>query len=277
MSLDDEIDRLYQQPLSSFTAERDALAKRVGPAASEIRRLQKPNAAAWAVNQVYWRRKKVFDRLATASARLRAAHEKKLSGKQTDVEIAEAAHRAALDEAVGEARNLLQQSGDAATAATITAVTDTFHTLVWSPIDGRLTRSLKPTGLEAIAGLLSGPPPRTKAPAEVVPIRPVRPPQESKAEAAKREAAERKRKLVEVDRDLRSARAVAEKAEAAQSRATKALDDATEEQSRLEKALEKATAITRERRDDLQRAREKARTSAAERTRLEAYRSSFDE
>ena len=29
-SLDDEIDQLYQQPLDTFTAERDALAKRSG-------------------------------------------------------------------------------------------------------------------------------------------------------------------------------------------------------------------------------------------------------
>jgi hypothetical protein len=50
-SLDDEIDTLYQQPLSAFVRERDALAKRAGAEGATIRRLEKPSAAAWAVNQ----------------------------------------------------------------------------------------------------------------------------------------------------------------------------------------------------------------------------------
>jgi hypothetical protein len=44
--LDDEIDRLYQEPLTTFTQARDALAKRSGREAAMIRRLQKPSAAA---------------------------------------------------------------------------------------------------------------------------------------------------------------------------------------------------------------------------------------
>src|SRR5437870_3930239 len=103
-ALDDEIDRLYQQPLTTFTQARDALAKRSGREGAMIRRLQKPSAAAWAVNQVYWHRPKVFDRLRTASERVRAAHERRLAGKESDIELAEASHRAAVVAAVDEAR-----------------------------------------------------------------------------------------------------------------------------------------------------------------------------
>src|SRR5689334_5273392 len=132
-SLDDEIDQLYQQPLDTFTAERDALAKRSGAEGAMIRRLQKPSLPAWAVNQVYWHRKKAFDKLVTASERVRSAHEKRLAGKTSDVETAEAAHRAAVNGAVEEARQLLIGAGDAATGTTLDAVGETFETAVWSP------------------------------------------------------------------------------------------------------------------------------------------------
>jgi len=276
MSLDDEIDRLYQLPLSSFTAERDALAKRAGAEGNDVRRLQKPNAAAWAVNQVYWHRRKLFDRVVAASTRLREAHEKKLAGKQTDLETAEKVHRSVVETATEEARHFLEASGDGTAAATITAVGDTFQTLVWSPLDGRLIRPRKPTGLEAIAGLLSGPRPKTRTPAEVVPIRPTRPTPERKAEAAKREEAERRRRITEVDRELRSSRANEEKADAALERANAALTQATTEETRFAAALEKAAAVTRRRRDDVHQAREKVKAAAAERARLEAHRTSLD-
>src|SRR6188508_3062192 len=106
MSLDDDIDWLYQQPLADFTREREALAKRSGPSGATIRRLQKPSAAAWAVNQVYWRRRKVLERLNSASSRVRAAHERRLSGKDADVDLAESAHRSAVEAAVDQAAEL---------------------------------------------------------------------------------------------------------------------------------------------------------------------------
>ena len=65
--MNDDIDRLYQLPLSEFTAERDALAKRSSGDSAAIRKLQKPTAPAWVVNQLYWKQRKVFDRLAAAS------------------------------------------------------------------------------------------------------------------------------------------------------------------------------------------------------------------
>ena len=99
-----EIDRLYQLPLSEFTGARNALAKTAGARAAEIKTLEKPSAAAWAVNQVYWRQRKLYDRLVTAAERLRATHAKRIGGHEADTVAAETAHRAAVTNAADAAR-----------------------------------------------------------------------------------------------------------------------------------------------------------------------------
>ena len=265
-SLDDEIDTLYQQPLSAFVRERDALAKRAGAEGATIRRLEKPSAAAWAVNQVYWNRRKTFDTLTTASERLRSAHERKLAGKPSDIDLAEAAHRAAVVAAVDDARQLLAASGDAATDATLSAVDETFQTLVWTALDGRLIRPRKPTGLEALSALMK-PGHKIKPAAKVLPMRPT---PEGRAEAAEREARAREKEKGQLEKDLRAARVTEAKAEGVVTKATASLDQAAREQAKLQAALEKATAATREERDALNEARERARTATADRERLEA-------
>ena len=50
--LDREIDHLYELPLSEFTKARDELAKRASSDREAIRRLQKPNVAAWAARPI---------------------------------------------------------------------------------------------------------------------------------------------------------------------------------------------------------------------------------
>mgnify|MGYP001176960089 CR=1 FL=1 len=67
--LDDQIDQLYQLPLDEFTVARNALAKDSG--ASEIKKLEKPNLAAWTVNQLYWRNRKAYDEVTKAAERMR--------------------------------------------------------------------------------------------------------------------------------------------------------------------------------------------------------------
>ena len=48
--------QLYQQPLSAFTAARNALAKTLsGAEAHRIKRLAKPTVVPWTINQLYWR------------------------------------------------------------------------------------------------------------------------------------------------------------------------------------------------------------------------------
>src|SRR2546425_3538571 len=127
--IDREIDRLYQLPLREFTGARDELAKRAEANRGAIKRLQKPNAAAWAVNQLYWRERDAYDALVTAAQRLRAAQADALKGKQPDVPRAESAHRAALKTATDRIRHLLADSGETASSAAMNAVRDTLQAL----------------------------------------------------------------------------------------------------------------------------------------------------
>ena len=59
--LETDIDQLYQLPLEEFTSARNTLARTAGADAAEVRKLAKPPLAAWAVNQLYWKRREVYD------------------------------------------------------------------------------------------------------------------------------------------------------------------------------------------------------------------------
>ena len=82
----DPIDQLYQLSLDEFTAARNALAKETGDNA--IKKLEKPNLAAWAVNQLYWRERKLYDELIKTSGQVRTAYKAMLGGKAADVKAA---------------------------------------------------------------------------------------------------------------------------------------------------------------------------------------------
>src|SRR5689334_23070330 len=113
-SLDDDLDRLYQLPLAEFTAARNELAKRAGIKGAGIRKLEKPNAAAWAVNQLFWRHRKTFDALVAASNDVRRANARGLAGKAVDLAGLGNRHRQALDNALAVVTALLKESGDLA-------------------------------------------------------------------------------------------------------------------------------------------------------------------
>jgi hypothetical protein len=150
MSDDSRIDALYQLPLDQFTPARNALAKELKQ--SSVKALEKPNLAAWAVNQLYWQDRALYDRLMRASERLRGEHRKLLSGKVADVHSAEKAYREATRDAVGRIRGLLEAAGETLSPATLTAVQETLEALPTSERPGRLTRPLKPLGFEALSG-----------------------------------------------------------------------------------------------------------------------------
>ncbi len=151
--LDAGIDRLYQLPLDEFTAARHDLARDAGPDAAEIRKLQKPPAAAWAINQLYWQRRSAYDALINAADRVRSTHAALLSGKKVDVRDVGQAHEAALDVALKATLAILQGVGQPATDATRQAIATTLRALPAADAPGRLTRTLQPGGFEMLAGL----------------------------------------------------------------------------------------------------------------------------
>jgi hypothetical protein len=164
--LDAEIDRLYQLAPDAFTAARNALAKAAGSDAPAVKRLVKPPIAAWAVNQVYWQRRDVYDALITAATELRHAHKAVLSGKGGDVRGPARAHESAVDAALKAALSLLEANGQPATDATRQAIATTLRALPADEPPGRLTRTLQPGGFEMLAGLaIAGQPQRGERPA----------------------------------------------------------------------------------------------------------------
>jgi hypothetical protein len=272
MAHEAEIDDLYRGPREHFTAARDALARTAGPGGADIKRLQKPTAPAWAVNQVYWRRRKVFDELASAVERLRASHARRLSGKDADVADAERAHDAAVSAAADEARALLAAAGDAVTPATLSAITDTFRAYPWPETPGRLVRPLRPMGFEALAGLL----PKGAAAKPLANIvafdraRRERAAQRStKHEDQARAAAERRKEAAAVERDLRAARAELRTAEAALAKRRRTLKEAEAERDELAARLDRAAARVQAIKDTLGGETRRAAVAASEVNRLE--------
>jgi hypothetical protein len=249
-----EIDELYQKPLGEFTAARNALAKQLGKAGGDIKTLEKPSAAAWGVNQLFWRERADYDRLIEASSALRAEHRNHLSGKAADIRLAEKTHREAVRAATETVRRLLTESGDAATPATMTAVTETLEALPGSEPPGRLVKPLKPQGFAALAGL-AGLTPRPVSPLKPAKTRdgsPAKTDAETAAarereEAARRTAEAAEREAEEERERARAAHAQAvREAEAAVERARAALDEAHQEVERRSEALAAAREALRQ-------------------------------
>lgn len=273
--MSDAIDRLYQLPLGEFTAARNALAK--GGDAS-VKSLQKPSLPAWAVNQLYWQRRKVFDRLIAAANRVRTAHGRMLTGKAADVQEAEAAHAAAVKESVDQIRELLRAAGEVESPATIVAVQETLQALPADEPPGRLTRPLKPKGFEALAGLVPASGLRSfkvlepQAPSRA-PVRSAKAAPTAAETAAERRAAEaRKREATELDAALREAKKAERDATAALERARAKRDDAEREHAELTKRLDALADRLRTLRDDAIHAERDAKKATAERERLEFRR-----
>lgn len=148
------LDRLFMAPLREFTATRNALASAAGTGGPAIRALEKPSAAAWAVNQLYWRHRRIYDKLVRASERIRAGHAQRLRGKRVDLAPLELAHRSAIKTASAVARDVLLAADDAATPATMKAVQDALEALPVDGPPGRLVRPPAPVGFDALGGLL---------------------------------------------------------------------------------------------------------------------------
>jgi hypothetical protein len=254
MSLDQEIDQLYQLKPDAFTAARNELVKLL-PAKERaaVKALPKPTVPAWAVNQLYWQRRRAFKALVDAAERLRNAHAQQLAGRHPDIQAAERDHREALKSAADEIRDILQEAGEPASPQTMNAVTETLQALPGRADYGRLTKPLKPLGFEALTGLVRGgsatiarladkrPPAPAPKPAAI------RTPADEKAaakraaEAKKREEAEARKQAAARDRELRAATAEARTAAADLSRAEMALARVQRERKELQSRLDELT------------------------------------
>lgn len=155
-TLEARIDELYAAPLDAFVGQRNELARTLkGADAARVKRLPKPSVVPWAVNQVYWHARAVFDRMRRTGEQLRRAQLAALkSGRAQDVRAATDAHRKALGDAVAAASRLAMDAGAHPSAD---GLMRTFEALsLAADVDeppGRLTKPLQPAGFEALAGI----------------------------------------------------------------------------------------------------------------------------
>lgn len=307
--LSGDIDALYQGPLGEFTAGRNALEKRVKAeqgkeAAAAIKALEKPSMSAWAVNQLFWRYRTDFDGLLRSGDDLRASQQKRMAGRDVDVNAAIDARREALSKLTGRAATILEEAGTASddirqrVGQTLEALS-VYGTSDAAPRPGRLTGDVQPPGFAALAALVPAGRPAPAGKAKSAPAREeAEEPDEQAEEGGGTEAAARGKKgpaaapprpmeskraekarlaLEQAEAELARAREAEEEAAAAQATAQKeweaakaALDDI---QQKLDEAMDREKAAHTHR-DEQRRAATQAghAASRAERARNEAER-----
>jgi hypothetical protein len=153
--IDKDIDALYQAPPGEFTASRNALAKALGgEPAREVRSLKKPTVVPWAVNQVYWKARPVYDKLMARGRELRTAQIASLKGRKSDVRPAMEAHRRAVGEAVHRAQQIAAEAGLSPDAEQLARMLEAVSLAPEPPSGaGRFTEAIEPMGFEALAGV----------------------------------------------------------------------------------------------------------------------------
>ena len=293
-----DVDNLFQLPLAEFTAARNALAaklKKAGKAeeAERIKRLLKPPASAWTVNQLYWRHSKDLAALMENGDRFRAAQAAQLAGKAVDVRRLLDSRRQSLTLLTKRAADILRTAGHAATPDTMRRIMTTLEALATygtgegAPPAGRLTDDLDPPGFEALAALVprDGTNKREGDISRVLPFRqetrkPRAPSRRGKLdpeeEARRREEelnakrAAAREAVRAAEQTVQEARAAVEEVEGALKQAaarTKAAEqEKLEAEQRFEQASAAAAEVTREARAVARRAEEAAQAvSDAER------------
>jgi len=164
-NFEDHVDALFKLPLAEFTGARNDLAarlKREGRAndSNFIKKLAKPSISAWAVNQLHWNHRDVFDRLLATSQRFRQSQTSHAGTRVADWRGSLDARREALSHLSDLATVLLREAGHNPTPDTIHRVTTTLEalsahaTLSGGPILGRLTQDVDPPSFASLASLM---------------------------------------------------------------------------------------------------------------------------
>lgn len=223
--LEAELDRLFQCPLDQFTAERNALAKRLkqagrGSQALEVQKLVKPNPAAWLVNQLYFQYPERLRALLDASERLRNAQE--LRGNLEAITAETRTRGQILLELRTAYRELATASGRtlspqlerqvASTLEALSSGSEEHHRVL-----GRLQRDLVPLGFDALGAAA--------------------PPQSGGTERSSRPVTARRPQNLELIQELkRQVRQAEREARIATTRAERASQDATDAEERARQA-----------------------------------------
>ncbi len=268
-ALEQEIDRLYSLPLSQFIAARDSLAaglrkEKRREEAIRVKKLAKPSLAAWAVNQLYWKRRPLWDALIRAGEALREA-----VGRSAEQSRPAEQRRRAQAKLLSEAEGILAEGGHAPAAATLEKIHHTLEAVsVYGealPGDppGRLSRPLDPPGFEALFSLAASmPPPSRRTSRSKAPARESAPPAKPSAEPptpsprARARLAKAERELARCRREAQQAAVRAEDLGQKLARIGTEVEEAEQRLERVRLRLEEAAAHEK-------KAREEAAAAAA--------------
>lgn len=238
------VEALYHSTQASFVAERKRLAAELKAAgdkegAARLGKMARPSLSAWAVNQLWWHARPLFDELLSSSERLRQGDRN-----------ASSAQRTALAGLRTRAAALLEEGGHAANDATLRRVTTTLSALAaiggFEPdAPGALSGDRDPPGFEAMDGFggfaaAAGGEAEAKSELEAGPEPGAeRKAKEEREEEARRERAERLRLQREQEDRERKAKE-REELLAALARARSKLEGEQETVARLEEELARA-------------------------------------
>src|SRR5262245_18641652 len=114
--LEDDIDALFQLPLSEFIGARKVLVTRLKKDgrpndADKVNALVKPPISAWTANQLYWNHREEFDRLIEAGQRFRKAQVSRSGKKVAEMREALDTRREVLTDLEEVATTLLREAG----------------------------------------------------------------------------------------------------------------------------------------------------------------------
>src|SRR5881394_216834 len=131
---ENELDSLFTLPLGEFTDARNALAARLKrdkrlEDANRVKALSKPSVSAWTVNQLYWKHRDKFERLADAGQRFREAQASVFAGKNADLRELTETRRTSLSELSRLAAALLSDSGHNPAPETMRRIAATLEAL----------------------------------------------------------------------------------------------------------------------------------------------------
>jgi hypothetical protein len=229
------VDALYGEPLDTFTAARNALAKaltqvadREGAAA--VRALRKPSTTAWALNQLARTRPADVERVLTAGEELRnAQHDALEGGDPARLRDARRAHDGEVDRVASMASELLSETGKPAGPAQHDRLVSTLQAVAGDEESrellrrGRLVHDLEPAGFGFADDLttVSTPSPRERR-------EPREPRQAERPRRATPAAAEREQSKAREEgrREARRLAAAADRAAARADRLSREADEA---------------------------------------------------
>lgn len=267
-SIADDIDALFKLPLAEFIGARKTLAtglKKEGRSdeAKHVSALPKPSISVWAVNQLYWNRRKEFEQLLAAGQRFRRAHTSR-SGKAGELNEALEARREAINHLSDLASDLLRDAGHNPALDTMRRIAATLEAMsayAVLPDDqafGRLTKDLDPPGFESLAPFIRAVP-TTRRP-ESAPVEAVRKsvttvnkshPKSAITKDAGSANDTRQAKLSSAKESLRyakqmlaEARTKAQSVASEQKKADAAVKDAEKEKREAERRFKEASAVS---------------------------------